>query len=95
MTELCPTCRLPHKPDVTGSLFVNADAVNAYLCIGNLQGTIEGLLRNIGDLTNCTGCGDPIYWVRHKNGKRTPYTRAGLNHFVDCVARDRFKEKSA
>jgi hypothetical protein len=49
------------------------------------------LLQAVGDPGKCKGCGVPIYWVLHRNGKRAPYTLNGLNHFADCPAADRFR----
>jgi hypothetical protein len=49
------------------------------------------LLRNIGDKGRCKGCGSPIYWVRHKNGRVGPYSENGLSHFIDCPKADQFR----
>lgn len=42
----------------------------------------------------CGGCGAEIYWIIHRNGRRVPYTVRGLNHFVDCPAREDFRKKA-
>lgn len=55
-----------------------------------LEERILSLLQNIGDVGACRGCQAAIYWVTHKNGKKTPYTPAGINHFIDCPARAQF-----
>jgi len=57
-----------------------------------LQKNIMSLLLQIGDMGTCKGCGAPIYWVTHKNGKKAPYTTEGLNHFIDCPSANRFKK---
>lgn len=57
-----------------------------------LRKNIIALLNNIGDAGHCRGCSAAIYWVTHKNGKKTPYTLEGLNHFADCPAAARFKK---
>lgn len=51
------------------------------------------LLLRVGGLSRClaASCFAPIYWVRHANGARAPYTIAGLNHFVDCPEGGKFK----
>ncbi len=54
---------------------------------------LGALLSNCGTPATCKGCGAAVYWLRHANGKNTPYTPAGLNHFVDCEERERFKRK--
>lgn len=50
------------------------------------------LLMNVGDQGECRGCKAEIYWVTHKNGRKTPYTPEGLNHFVNCPAAERFRK---
>lgn len=55
------------------------------------KGNILALLRNIGDKGRCKGCGSPIYWVRHKNGRVGPYSENGLSHFIDCPKADQFR----
>lgn len=57
-----------------------------------LRENIGTLLHQIGEKGNCRGCGREIWWVRHKNGKKAPYTSEGLNHFADCPVGDRFKK---
>ena len=49
------------------------------------------LLKNVGDSGTCRGCGLPIFWVTHKNGKKAPYDFDGLNHFGSCSKREDFK----
>lgn len=41
----------------------------------------------------CTGphCGVSIWWLKSKNGAPTPFTREGLNHFVNCPDAAQFK----
>ncbi len=96
MPETCETCRLAHPPaeipdeltDVMEKHFRRAEA-----CIVAQAGAMLWMLEHIGKKGTCDGptCGAPIYWVTHTNGRKTPYTPAGLNHFVDCPDRDRFK----
>lgn len=49
-----------------------------------IRSNVIHLLNQIGDESRCKKCNMTIYWVTHKNGKKTPYTSEGLNHFVDC-----------
>lgn len=58
-----------------------------------LRDNISKLLTNTADRGICRGCGAQIFWLRHKNGRATPYTAEGANHFIDCAARDEFKRK--
>ncbi len=60
-------------------------------CVDAQSSAMQVLLGHIAGLpVPCRGCQAPIYWVTHKNGKRTPYTPAGLNHFIDCPAAAQF-----
>lgn len=85
MTALCPNCHLPCNGDVHG--------FDPAQCLEGSQAAMLALLRNIGGLAQCAGCGALIYWVRHKNGKRTPYDPSGLNHFVSCPKADQFSTR--
>lgn len=92
MTALCPMC---HLPDSHG---LHAQAINdlfqgCAVCVGAQSSAMETLLQNIADRGTCSGCGAALYWVRHKNGKRVPYTPAGLNHFISCPKAEQFRKK--
>jgi hypothetical protein len=52
------------------------------------------LLSHVGRPDNCRGCNAPIYFVRHLNGKFTPYSADGENHFIACPNRDEFKRRN-
>ncbi len=52
---------------------------------------MTALLNAIGDPGECRACNRKLFWVTHRNGKKTPYTPEGLNHFVDCPAAKDFK----
>ncbi len=54
---------------------------------------LEHLLHQVGEPGRCRGCDKEILWVTHRNGRRTPYTRDGLNHFIDCPAAGRFRRR--
>jgi hypothetical protein len=67
-----------------------------------LAGQLIGAHHAIGLLLNalataaaCKGCGAPIWWLRHKNGRLAPYTAAGINHFIDCPNAAEFRAKRA
>lgn len=77
---LCLRCQLAHD-DTQG-------------CVDTQSAAMLALLKNIGDFARCRGCNAEIYWVTHRNGKVTPYTPAGLNHFIDCPQAERFKTKT-
>ena len=54
---------------------------------------LRALLGNVGDLGHCRGCKAEVWWIEHRNGRKAPYTAAGLNHFADCPAAASFKAK--
>jgi hypothetical protein len=56
---------------------------------------MRSLLEKVGETGTCRGCNAPIFWVRHSNGKNVPYTPSGLNHFIDCEAREKFGKNAA
>lgn len=76
---LCPICMLPHQGH------------GAEACVQAQAEAMKKLIDLIGDPGICRGCGARIYWVEHRNGKKVPYTSFGLNHFVNCPERERFK----
>lgn len=65
--------------------------------LADIRKRIGKLLSNAGSPATCRGCGEQIYWVRHSNGKNTPYVaigaNQGVNHFENCPERERFKRK--
>ena len=65
--------------------------------VAALRKNMAILLRNIGDPGYCTGkaCRAEIFWLVHRNGKRTPYTQDGANHFIDCPDREQFRRNNA
>jgi hypothetical protein len=73
----CRACFLVHPPMET--------------CQGAAAAAMLALLGRVGNQGVCSGCTRPIFWVTHRNGAKTPYTESGLNHFIDCPARDSFK----
>lgn len=68
---------------------LNHDEEVARLC--RIEKNVLRLLKQVGDESKCKGCGATIYWVRHKNGKKAPYTVEGLNHFADCPKAQSFR----
>jgi hypothetical protein len=57
------------------------------------QQVATALLKHVSTPGNCKGCGVPIRWVRHiSTGKITPYDLDGVNHFVTCSDRERFRK---
>lgn len=54
---------------------------------------IDRLMKAIGaEPGTCRACGRVIWWVKHANGKRAPYTTEGLNHFADCPNANEFRK---
>lgn len=78
---ICENCNLPNN------------TAHLHDCCEAQSAAMKALLTNIGDPGKCRGCQADIFWVTHKNGKKTPYTPAGLNHFIDCPAAKQFKGK--
>lgn len=90
MADTCLGCHLVHANTVReNSETPEIDQLQD--CIAAQKTAMRALLQKIGKQVACGGCGAVMYFVVHSNGKRVPYTEAGLNHFVDCPARDRFK----
>ena len=54
------------------------------------QKNIRTLLNRIGNYTKCPACQTEMWWVTHKNGKKAPYTIAGVVHFNECKAAEGF-----
>ncbi len=80
----CEWCGLPTR---AGG---NHNSING--CVAALKKNITNLFKQIGEPSQCRGCGAEIYWVVHRSGKRAPYTPLGLNHFADCPAAASFKK---
>jgi len=98
-TRICERCHLAHPAlDVPGELVADHGqilAMSLESCIAAQAKAMLWVLEHVGKKGTCDGpnCRAAIYWVTHTNGRQTPYTEAGLNHFVDCPARDQFARK--
>lgn len=53
--------------------------------------TMRAILNRVGDVTRCKDCGQTIWFVPTRHGRRAPYTAAGLNHFADCPGAGSFR----
>ncbi len=100
MAEICDNCKLIHAPapPLEGRLeddYLEREAAMLRACFDAQRTAMRQLLDNVGDPGACRGCRVPIYWITHRNGKKTPYTHAGLNHFIDCPERKQFARKGA
>lgn len=42
---------------------------------------------------NCKSCNKEITFIYNENMKNIPITKEGINHFIDCPARDKFRKK--
>lgn len=60
----------------------------------NLGNNIKLLLSAAGDRARCRGCGQEIFWLTHRNGKKAPYDPDGANHFSSCKRADDFRQPS-
>lgn len=56
-------------------------------------GNVRRLLDAIAFTKTCS-CGRAIWMVRHKSNALTPYTDEGVNHFIDCPDREKFRAKA-
>ena len=59
----------------------------------NYRQLLRDLVRNVGSLGYCRGCGAQVFWVVHRNLKNVPYTADGLNHFIDCPKAEQFRKE--
>jgi hypothetical protein len=70
-------------PDVIPDIREQLKAVQFEL--SRLMRGITALMTAIGaDPAQCKGCKQRIYFIRHANGKATPYDADGTNHFITC-----------
>jgi hypothetical protein len=58
---------------------------------------LEDRLRRLLELTaeesrTCKACGTLLFFIRHRNGIRAPYTVDGLNHFLNCPQASQFRK---
>jgi hypothetical protein len=40
----------------------------------------------------CRACDKEICFIQNENGKSIPITKEGINHFIDCPMRDKFRK---
>jgi hypothetical protein len=79
--ETCANCKLVHG--------VDGDPLDA--CIQAQRDAMQRLLKQLAfEVRPCKACGAQLYMVTHVNGKKAPYTVAGLNHFIDCPEAEQF-----
>jgi len=96
--ETCQRCNLAHAPGPeAGSIDFEAspeahEFPGGASCIEAQALAMRTLLERCFQPDTCRGCQAPIFWVLHRNGKRVPYTPAGLNHFIDCPEAAKFKK---
>jgi hypothetical protein len=43
--------------------------------------------------TKCRSCDKEICFIKNENNKTIPITKEGINHFIDCPFRDKFRRK--
>jgi hypothetical protein len=63
--------------------------------VEQLRANIIHLLRNVAESAFCKGCHQQVWWLIHRNGKRTPYDCDAKPHFATCSEREQFKKKGA
>jgi len=55
---------------------------------------MENLLKTLGKLAKCKGCGAIIYWLLTKNYKWMPVNPDGEFHWTTCPQASKFKKIS-
>lgn len=80
----------PENPDEMFMQKCN-EAAEAKTLLASASKRMASLLVSVGDSRLCKGCDRTIFWIRHKNGKPTPYDADGTNHFATCPVAYRFK----
>ena len=78
-TRICVDCGLAHPEEVG--------------CAAAAIVALRSLVKATGQEGFCRGCNARVWWVQHVKTGLTPYTVAGLNHFIDCPKRDDFRKK--
>jgi hypothetical protein len=57
---------------------------------------LRKLLELVSEETRpCKACGTELFFVRHRNGMRAPYTADGVNHFINCPSAEEFRKQKA
>jgi len=41
--------------------------------------------------SKCRGCGETVYWIITRNGKRMPVDPDGTSHFATCPSAERYR----
>jgi len=58
-----------------------------------IEKRLAALLQLVAEeIRPCKACGVQLAFVRHRNGKLTPYTYEAVNHFIDCPLADGFRQ---
>lgn len=58
-----------------------------------LRTNVETILRNTAEeIRPCKACETLLFFVKHRNGNRAPYTADGTNHFTNCPQAEAFKK---
>ena len=52
------------------------------------------LVGHVGSGGTCRGCDAPILWVKHANGKTSPYDRDAESHWATCPKAAQFKARA-
>lgn len=46
-------------------------------------------------MEKCRGCGEGIFWIVTKNGRRMPVNPDGVSHFATCERAGQFRRRNA
>ena len=59
-----------------------------------IEKRMASLLQAVAvEVRPCKACKTQLAMVRHRNGKLTPYTMDGTNHFINCPHAEEFRKQ--
>jgi hypothetical protein len=60
----------------------------------SLEDRIFNLLKLAAkEIRPCKLCGVTLYFIEHKSGTHAPYTKEGINHFLNCPNAGEFRRQ--
>lgn len=83
----------PNSPVTASQVELLVERDRARLERDEFSRRIRELLERTAQVRRpCKACGTDLFFVQHANGKLTPYTSDGVNHFANCPEAARFKK---
>lgn len=78
---------IPHVPPEERVANLAAGRIGIlYKRLAEWRENMAALLKHVGIEVECEKCGRPIVFVKHRDGRPTPYDYDGVNHFLTCAA---------